>query len=175
MSDSIKSKIRSIPHWPVETVTFRDITTLMQDSDGLREACDILYERYKNAGVDKVAGIEARGFIFGSVLAYKLGVGFIPVRKKGKLPYKTVSQQYFLEYGSAEIEIHTDSVKPGEKVIIVDDLIATGGTAAASALLIEKLGGVVYECAFVVELSGLGGRKALENYKVFSVCEFEGE
>jgi len=171
----LKSKIRSIPNFPKEGIMFRDITTLMQDGEAFREACNILYNRYKGQKIDKIAGIEARGFVFGSVLAYLLGVGFVTIRKKGKLPYKTISEKYALEYGTAEIEIHEDAINKGEHVIIVDDLIATGGTVKASINLINKLGGIVDECAFIIELPALKGREAIENYKVFSVLCFEGE
>ena len=172
---NLKDKIRSIPHWPIETVTFRDITTLMQDPDGLNEACHQLYERYKDKKIDKVAGIDARGFVFGSVLAVQLGIGFVPVRKKGKLPFKTISEKYDLEYGTAEVELHTDAISKGERVVIIDDLIATGGTVAAAIKLVERLGGEVIECAFVVELPELKGREKIKDYNVFSLVEFEGE
>lgn len=172
---NLKEKIRSIPHWPIESVTFRDITTLMQDAEGFQEACNRFYERYKDQKIDKIAGIDARGFVFGAVLAKQLGIGFIPVRKKGKLPYKTVSEKYELEYGTAELELHLDAVSKGERVVIIDDLIATGGTINAAIKLIEKLGGVVVECAFVVELPELKGREKIAGYKMYSMVEFEGE
>ncbi|MBI5218190.1 MAG: adenine phosphoribosyltransferase [Bacteroidia bacterium] len=172
---NIKDTIRTIPDWPVKGIMFRDITTLMQDPDAFREACDQLYERYAEMEIDKIAGIDARGFIFGSVLAYKLDVGFIPVRKKGKLPYKTVTENYSLEYGNNEIELHEDAVSKGEKILIIDDLIATGGTVKAAVNLVEKLGGEVVECAFVVELPDLKGREKLKGYPVFSLVQFEGE
>lgn len=172
---NLKDKIRTVPDWPAKGIMFRDITTLIQDADAFRETCDQLYERYKDKDIDKIAGIDARGFIFGAVLAYKMDIGFIPVRKKGKLPYKTIEENYSLEYGVNTIELHEDAVSKGEKVLIVDDLIATGGTVKATINLIERLGGVVYECAFVVELPELGGRKKLEGYKIFSLMEFEGE
>ena len=172
---NLKEKIRSIPHWPIESVTFRDITTLMQDPEGLNEACRLFFERYKDQKIDKVAGIDARGFVFGSVLAVQLGVGFVPVRKKGKLPFKTISEKYQLEYGIAEVELHTDAISKGERVVIIDDLIATGGTVAAAIKLVEKLGGEVVECAFVVELPELKGREKIENQKIYSLVEFEGE
>ena len=171
----LKSKIRSIPHFPIEEVTFRDITTLMQDPEGLRGACDQLFDRYRDMKIDKIVGIDARGFVFGSVLAYKLNIGFVPVRKKGKLPFKTISEKYSLEYGTAEVELHEDAIIRGERVIIVDDLIATGGTVNAAINLVEKLGGEVVECAFVIELPDLKGRAALGNHKVFSLVEFEGD
>lgn len=173
--DFLKSKIRTIPHFPAENIMFRDITTLMQDAEALKITCDLLYERYKTKNISKIIGIDARGFIFGSVLAYKLGIGFVPVRKKGKLPFQTICEKYTLEYGCAEVEIHDDAITKGERVIIVDDLIATGGTVAAAIRLIEKLGGNVAECAFVIELPDLKGRDAIKGYEVFSLVSFEGE
>jgi len=175
MNQSLKNKIRSIPNFPIEHIFFRDITTLMQDGEAFREACDILYERYKNEKLNKIVGIDARGFVFAAVLAYKLGIGFVPVRKKGKLPYKTISEKYALEYGTAEVEIHEDAILKGERVVIVDDLIATGGTVAAAANLVEKLGGIIVECAFVVELPELKGRDLIRKHKVFAIVKFEGE
>jgi len=172
---SIKDKIRTVPHWPIEGVMFRDITTLLQDPEGLRESCDAFYNRYKDMQIDKIVGIDARGFIFGAVLAYKLNIGFVPVRKKGKLPYKTIEAAYTLEYGENVIEMHEDAIEKGEKVIIIDDLIATGGTIAAAAELVEKLGGDIVELAFVVELPDLKGREKIKGYKIFTLTEFEGE
>jgi adenine phosphoribosyltransferase len=173
--DYIKSKVRSIPDWPIKGVIFRDITTLLQDPLAHREVCSIFYNRYANENIDKIVGIDARGFLFGSVLAYKLDVGFVPVRKNGKLPYKTIGESYSLEYGQETIEIHEDAIEKGERVVIVDDLIATGGTIAAAANLVEKLGGDIFECSFVVELPDLKGRAKLGNRRVFSIIEFEGE
>jgi len=172
---SLKNKIRSISDFPIPGITFRDITTLMQDPEGFKEACDTFYERYKDMKIDKVVGIDARGFIFGSVLAYQLGVGFVPVRKKGKLPFKTISEKYALEYGTAEVEIHDDAIAEGERVVVIDDLIATGGTILAAIKLVEKLKGKIVECAFVIELPELNGRKAIGNYDVFSIMSFDGE
>ena len=172
---NLKDKIRSIPHWPIESVTFRDITTLMQDPEGFNETCNRFYERYKDQKIDKIAGIDARGFVFGAVLAKQLGIGFIPVRKKGKLPFKTICEKYDLEYGTAELELHLDAIAKGERIVIVDDLIATGGTVNAAIKLVEKLGGEVVECAFVVELPELKGREKIGNHKIFSMIEFEGE
>lgn len=172
---NLKDKIRSIPDFPIPGITFRDITTLMQDADGFREACGIFYERYKDMKIDKVVGIDARGFIFGSVLAFQLGVGFVPVRKKGKLPFKTISEKYALEYGTAEVEIHDDAISAGERVVVIDDLIATGGTILAAIKLVEQLKGDIVECAFVVELPDLKGRDAIGDYKVFSIIRFDGE
>ncbi len=171
----LKATIRSIPDWPIKGVIFRDLTTLMQDPDAFRESCDVLYERYKDQNIDKIVGIDARGFVFGAVLAYKLGIGFIPVRKKGKLPHNTIEETYSLEYGEDTLEIHEDALDKGDKVIVVDDLIATGGTVGATVSLVEKLGAQILECAFVVELPDLKGRDKIKNCKVFSITEFEGE
>ena len=171
----LKEKIRTVPHWPIEGVMFRDITTLMQDAEAFRAACDKFYDRYRKMDIHKVVGIDARGFIFGAVLAYKLGVGFVPVRKKGKLPYETISEEYTLEYGTNCVEMHKDAVAEGERVLIVDDLIATGGTIAAAVKLVEKLGGVVVECGFLVELPELNGREKIKDYDIFTMVEFEGE
>lgn len=171
----IKEKIRSVPGWPIESVIFRDITSLLQDPDAFREACDLLFERYKDFKINKIVGIDARGFLFGAVLAYKLKIGFVPVRKKGKLPPETISQEYDLEYGKDVVEMRDDAIKKGEKVLIVDDLIATGGTVSAAVKLVEKLGGEIVECAFVIELPDLKGREMIKNYKVFALTEFEGE
>ncbi len=172
---NLKEKIRTVPHWPIKGVMFRDITSLLIDPEAFRAACDMLYDRYKNMDFDKIVGIDARGFFFASVLAYKLGKGFVPVRKKGKLPPETVSQEYSLEYGTSTVEIRDDAIKKGEKVLIVDDLIATGGTVAAAAKLVEKLGGEVVECAFIIELPELKGREKIKEYKIFTLTEFEGE
>jgi len=171
----LKETIRSIKDWPIKGVIFRDLTTLMQDPAAFRESCDILYERYKDMNIDKIVGIDARGFVFGAVLAYKLDIGFIPVRKKGKLPWKTIQETYSLEYGEDTIEIHEDAIGKGEKVIIVDDLIATGGTIGATVKLVKQLGADIIECAFVVELPDLKGRDQIQGCKVFSITEFEGD
>ncbi len=174
---SITSLIRTIPDYPKKGIMFRDITTLFKDATGLRITIDQLAKRYADVKVDKVVGIESRGFIIGTPLAYMLGVGFVPIRKKGKLPAETVGQDYELEYGIDRVEIHTDAISRGEKVLLVDDLLATGGTAAAAASLIEELGGEIVECAFVIDLPDLGGSKRLSEagYKVFTQCAFEGE
>jgi len=173
----VKSRIRTIPHYPKQGIMFRDITTLLKDPVGFRIMIDELVHRYTGKQIDKVAGIEARGFIIGSVLAYQLGVGFVPIRKQGKLPAKTMGHDYDLEYGSDRIEMHVDAISKGEKVLLADDLIATGGTALAATSLIEKMGGSVLECCFVIDLPDIGGRKRLESrgHKVFSLCAFEGE
>ena len=171
----ISEKIRTIPNWPVPGVMFRDITTLLQDPVGFRHACDKFYERYHAANIDTIVSIDARGFIFGSVLAYRLGIGFVPVRKQGKLPGPTISQNYALEYGENVLEIHADAITVGANVLIVDDLLATGGTAAAAIGLVEQLGGRIHACAFVIELPDLQGRKTLAGYEIFSMIQFTGE
>ncbi len=171
----IKSKVRSIPNWPIKGVIFRDITTLLQDPKAFKEICQIFYNRYANEKVDKIVGIDARGFLFGSVLAVELGIGFVPIRKKGKLPYKTISESYILEYGEETIEIHEDAIDRGDRIVIIDDLMATGGTIAASAALVEKLGGDILECAFVIELPDLKGREKMGDRNLFAILEFEGE
>ena len=171
----IKSKVRSIPNWPIKGVIFRDITTLLQDPKAFKEICQIFYIRYANEKVDKIVGIDARGFLFGSVLAYELGIGFVPIRKKGKLPHKTISESYTLEYGEETIEIHEDAIDRGDRIVIIDDLMATGGTIAASAALVEKLGGDILECAFVIELPDLKGRGNMGDRNLFAILEFEGE
>lgn len=171
----LTEKIRSVPHWPIDPVTFRDITTLLQDPEAFKWSCDRFYDRYKDKGVEKIVGIDARGFLFGAVLAYKLDVGFTPVRKKGKLPPPVISESYALEYGNNVVEISESGVQPGEKVVIVDDLIATGGTAAAAVNLVEKLGGRILECAFVIDLPDLKGKEKLNGHATFSLVEFEGE
>lgn len=172
---NLKEKIRTVPNWPIEGVMFRDITTLTMDPEGLRQACDAFYDRYRDMPIDKIVGIDARGFIFGAVLAYKMGIGFVPVRKQGKLPYKTIGAAYTLEYGENIVEMHEDAILPGEKVVIMDDLIATGGTISAAIELVEKLGGEIVELAFVIELPDLKGRKKIGNHKIFCLTEFEGE
>lgn len=173
--ESIKNKIRTIPDFPKKGVMFRDITTLLKDKEGLKDSVDILFERYKGKKIDTVAGVEARGFIIGGALAYKLGAGFVLIRKKGKLPHKTENHEYELEYGRDSIEVHLDAIMKGDNVLLVDDLIATGGTALASCKLIEKLGGNVVETAFIIGLPDLGGMKKLSSYGVFTIVDFEGD
>ena len=172
---NLKESIRSIPDWPIQGVIFRDLTTLMQSPEAFRESCDLLFERYKNMNIDKIVGIDARGFVFGGVLAYRLGIGFVPVRKKGKLPCETIEESYSLEYGEATLEMHVDAIAPGERVVIVDDLIATGGTVGATVKMVRKLKADLVECAFIVELPDLKGRDKIPDCRVFSLCEFEGE
>lgn len=173
--EHLKASIRSIPNWPIDGVTFRDLTTLMQDPRAYREACDQFYNRYKDQSIDKIVGIDARGFVFGAVLAYHLNIGFVPVRKKGKLPYETIEQSYTLEYGENTVEMHKDAISKGERVVIVDDLIATGGTIAAAVALVTRLGGNIVECAFIVELPDLKGRAKIKDQAVYSMVTFEGE
>ena len=171
----LKKYVRNIVDWPIQGVIFRDVTTLMKDSEALRESCDIFYQRYRDTHIDKIVGIDARGFVFGAVLAYKLGIGFVPVRKKGKLPHDTIEEIYSLEYGSGTMEIHKDGISEGEKVVIIDDLIATGGTIGATVKLVKKLGGDIVECAFLIELPDLGGREQIPGCEIFSIMEFAGE
>lgn len=173
----IKSRIRTVPHYPKPGIMFRDITTLLKDPVGLRITIDELARRYADMKIDKIAGIEARGFIIGAPLAYALGKGFVPIRKKGKLPAETIGHDYELEYGTDRIEIHTDAIEKGERVLLVDDLIATGGTAEAACKLIEKIGGNIVECCFIIDLPDIGGRARLEKrgHKVFALSEFEGD
>ncbi len=176
---TIKSKIRTIPDYPKKGIMFRDITTLIKDPVGFRLVIDTLTQRYIHADFDfdTIVGIESRGFIIGSALSYTLGKGFIPIRKKGKLPAEVEFQEYALEYGTDRIEIHKDALKKGERVILVDDLLATGGTAMAAAALVEKIGGTVVEMCFIVDLPEVGGKKKLldKGYRVFALTEFEGE
>ncbi|MFA6431223.1 MAG: adenine phosphoribosyltransferase [Candidatus Margulisiibacteriota bacterium] len=173
----IKSRIRTVAHWPKEGIMFRDITTLLKDPVGLKLCIDDFIKRYKDKEIDVVVGIDSRGFILGGAVAYLLGKGFVPVRKKGKLPAETEAEEYALEYGTDVIEIHKDSIEKGQKVLIIDDLIATGGTAMAAGNLVKKLGGKVVEFAFIVDLPDIGGRKKLETagYSVYAQTEFEGE
>jgi len=174
---TIKSRIRTVPHYPKQGIQFRDITTLLKDPAGFAAVIDALKQRYAGVRIDKVLGIEARGFIFAPALAYAIGAGFVPVRKPRKLPAETVCQEYALEYGTDRIEIHTDAIQKGDRVLLVDDLIATGGTAEAACTLIDKMGGKIVECCFIIDLPDIGGRARLEKHghKVFALCEFEGD
>lgn len=168
----IQDYIRSIENYPIEGVTFRDITPILQNGPVFQETIKEMANLVKDLDFDKVAGVEARGFIVGAPLATLLGKGFIPIRKPGKLPYEKVAQEYDLEYGSDSIEIHTDSVKKGERILLVDDLLATGGTSKAACKLIERLGGQLVSCLFLIELEDLPGRKALEEYETRSLLKY---
>ena len=170
----LKEYIRSIPDFPEKGIIFRDVTSILMDADGLKLAIDELAKCLEGMDFDVIAGAESRGFLFGMPLAYLLHKPFVPIRKKGKLPCETVEKTYDLEYGTATIEIHKDAIKPGDKVVLLDDLIATGGTMKAAAELVEELGGEVVEMLFLIELVDLKGREALSKYKVDSVVQFEG-
>ena len=176
MNKTVKDYIRTIADFPHAGILYRDVTTLFADARGFRMAIDQLLTPYAGLRIDKVAGLEARGFILGGAVAHQLSTGFVPIRKQGKLPGRTVSQSYTLEYGEAVVEVHVDALQPGEKVLLVDDLLATGGTAEAGIRLIERLGGQIIGCAFVVDLPDLGGRKRLESMgmEVHALCAFEG-
>ena len=170
----VEDYVRSIPDFPEPGIIFRDVTTILQDADGLALAIDSVVDLLKDVDYDVVVGPESRGFIFGVPVAYAMRKGFVPVRKKGKLPCETISMEYDLEYGSAVVEMHKDSIKPGQKVVLVDDLIATGGTIEAIIKMIEQLGGQVVKICFVMELAGLKGREKLKGYEVASVITYEG-
>ncbi len=171
----IEEYVRSIPDFPEEGIIFRDVTSVLQDADGLKLAIDSMIALLEGVEFDAIVGTESRGFIFGVPIAYALGKPFIPARKKGKLPCETISMQYDLEYGSAEIEMHKDAILPGQKIVLVDDLIATGGTIEACARLVEALGGEVVKLIFLMELAGLKGRDKLQKYDVASVITYEGK
>ena len=173
---TVQDYIRTIVDFPHEGIMFRDVTTLFADPRGFRMAIDQMLHPYAGLRIDKVVGLEARGFILGGAIAHQLSVGFVPVRKKGKLPGTTISEEYTLEYGEAIVEIHDDAIEAGETILVVDDLLATGGTAEAGIKLIERLGGEIVSCAFVIDLPDLGGRKKLEalGMDVHALCSFEG-
>ena len=174
--DEIKQAVRTVENWPEEGVMFRDIMPLLQNPKIFRKLIDSFVHRYQGQAIDAVAAIDARGFILGAPLAYELGISLVPVRKKGKLPFQTVSQSYKLEYGEAEIELHTDAVRTGDKVLVMDDLIATGGTMMAACELVEKLGAEVIEVAAIIDLPDLKGSEKLKDagFSVYSICEFDG-
>ena len=173
---TVKDYIRTIVDFPHEGIMFRDVTTLFADPRGFRMCVDQMLHPYAGMRIDKVVGLEARGFILGGAIAHQLGTGFVPIRKKGKLPGATISEEYKLEYGEAIMEVHDDAITAGEKILLVDDLLATGGTAEAGIKLIERLGGKIIGCAFIVDLPELGGRALLEKlgYDVHALCAFEG-
>lgn len=173
---TVRDYIRTIPDFPHEGIMFRDVTTLFADPRGFRMAIDQMLHPYAGMRIDKVVGLEARGFIMGGAIAHQLSVGFVPIRKKGKLPGKTLSQDYKLEYGEATMEVHDDAIKAGEKVLVVDDLLATGGTAEAGIILLKKLGAEIVSTSFIIDLPELGGRKRLEDMgmDVQVLCEFDG-
>lgn len=175
--DTVRDLIRTIPDYPKPGIQFRDVTTLWADARGFRTAIDLLVQPYAGVRIDHVAGIEARGFVLGGAVAHQLSVGFIPIRKTGKLPGSTIGEDYDLEYGTDRVEIHDDVVVRGENVLIVDDLLATGGTAAAAVNLIRRAGGTVVGCCFIVDLPDLGGRAKLQamGLSVMTLCEFEGD
>ena len=173
--DELSGSIRNVPDFPKPGIVFRDITTLLKDHDTFRKVNEIFVKRYKDSRIDKVVGIESRGFIFGASLALELGAGFVPIRKKGKLPAETIREEYSLEYGMDTIEIHKDSLSKGERILIHDDLLATGGTIAAATRLVERLGGNIVGIAFLIELAFLNGRRNLGGYDVFSVIEVAKE
>lgn len=175
MQKYVDSKIRAIVDFPKKGIIFRDITTAVKDAKALKYMVDFLTEEYKDKKIDYVVGIESRGFIFGAPLAYNLGAGFVVVRKPGKLPAKTISQEYSLEYGTDKIEIHEDAIEEGKNVLIVDDLLATGGTVGASVKLLEKVGANIVGAAFIIELSDLGGREKLKDINVVSMVQYDGE
>lgn len=176
MNNSLLEKsVRNIPDFPKPGILFRDVTTLIQNKAAFKKAVDLLSKKYKGKGFDKVAGVEARGFIFGAAVAYKIGAGFVPVRKKGKLPHKTISTTYELEYGTDTLEIHKDAILPGEKVLVIDDLLATGGTVKAVTELVSQLGGKISGIGFVIELVDLHGKDKLKGYPLYSLVKFRGE
>ncbi|KLV04308.1 MULTISPECIES: adenine phosphoribosyltransferase [Photobacterium] len=172
----IKNSIKSIPDYPKPGILFRDVTSLMEDPEAYRATMQVLIDQYKDKGITKVIGTEARGFLFGAPLALELGVGFVPVRKPGKLPREVIGESYELEYGQDTLEIHVDAIREGDKVLLVDDLLATGGTIEATTKLVRRLGGIVEDAAFVINLPDIGGEQRLQGIglKVFSICDFDG-
>lgn len=172
LTEEVKTKIRDVPDFPKKGILFKDITPLLQDRVIFAKIIDCFGERYVGKKIDCIVGIESRGFLFGAALAYRLGTSLVPVRKSGKLPYKSIQTSYDLEYGTASVEMHIDALKQGDRVVIIDDLLATGGTASAACELVEKLRGEVVECAFVVELNFLKGRDKLKGREVFSLVEY---
>jgi adenine phosphoribosyltransferase len=175
MNEELVRAIRSVPDFPKPGIVFRDITTLLKDRSAFTRAADILYEHYKNERIDKVVSVESRGYILGAVLAYRLNAGFVPIRKPGKLPAETLREEYTLEYGTDAIEMHLDAIRRGERVLMHDDLLATGGTIHAACRLVERAGGIISSVSFLIELSFLNGRRQLGNYDVFSIIRYDSE
>jgi adenine phosphoribosyltransferase len=175
MNSHLIKSIRSVPDFPKKGIVFRDITTLLKDPDTFRQSIDTFYEQYQSQRIAKVVSVESRGFIFGSALAYKLGAGFVPVRKPKKLPSTVIREEYQLEYGADAVEMHVDALAKGERVLLVDDLLATGGTILAAAKLVERLGGSIVGLAFLIELSFLNPRSRLSNYDIFSIIKYDKE
>ena len=170
--EKLRAAVRDVPDFPKAGIIFKDITPILSSGELFRASIDAFLERCRGKKIDKIVGIDARGFLFGSAVAYELGVGFVPLRKKGRLPYKTESAKYSLEYGEAEMELHIDAIEPGEKIVLIDDLLATGGTSASAATLIKKVGGVLLEAQFLIELEFLHGRKKLEPTPVISFLKY---
>jgi adenine phosphoribosyltransferase len=173
--DQLKSKIRNVPDFPIKGIMFRDITTLVKDPQAFKYVIDTLADRYRDKKIDQIVGIESRGFIFGGALAHRLGCGFIPARKPGKLPAETIEESYELEYGRTSLQLHIDSLNKGDRIVIIDDLLATGGTIRATANMVERLGGEILEIAVVVELTFLKGREKLKNYSIYSMVDYDSE
>ncbi|MEE8418006.1 MAG: adenine phosphoribosyltransferase [candidate division Zixibacteria bacterium] len=173
--DDLKSKIRDVPDFPIKGILFRDITTLLDDTEAFRFVIDHLYDRYRDKEIDRLVAVESRGFIFGGALADRLGCGFVPARKAGKLPADTVEESYSLEYGTATLQLHADAIEKGQRILIFDDLLATGGTLAATAKLVERLGGEIVEIAVLIELTFLKGRELIKDYPFYSMVEYETE
>ena len=174
-TEQLKSKIRNVPDFPIKGIMFRDITTLVKDPEAFKYVIDNLTERYRDKKIDLIVGIESRGFIFGGALAHRLGCGFIPARKPGKLPAETIEESYELEYGRTTLQLHVDSIAKGERIVIIDDLLATGGTIRATANMVERLGGNIVEIAVVVDLTFLNGREKLKNYSIYSMVDYDSE
>ena len=170
--DQLRAAVRDVPDFPKPGIIFKDITPILSNGKLFRASIDLFLEQCRGQEIDKIVGIDARGFLFGSAVAYELGVGFVPLRKKGRLPYKTESAKYSLEYGEAEMELHIDAIEPGEKIVLIDDLLATGGTSASAATLIKKVGGVLLAAQFLIELEFLHGRKKLESTPVVSFLKY---
>src|ERR1700674_1024325 len=170
--DKLRAAVRDVPDFPKKGIVFKDITPILNNSALFKASIDVFLERCRGRKIDKIVGIDARGFLFGSVVAYELGVGFVPLRKKGRLPYKTESAKYSLEYGEAEMELHIDAITHGERIVLIDDLLATGGTSASAATLIKKVGGVLLEAQFLIELEFLHGRQKLESTPVVSFLKY---